>query len=271
MAKTIFRQEAVERMSSPEQLDELMPVTSPRGWIALAGLSLLLVLGIAWAFLGTIETTVEGNGVLVRPGYVFLIDAPAAGIVETVHVEAEQMVRKGDPLITLVFEEPGEKPGKSDGQPRKEVIRSKGAGRVLDVSVIAFDPVKQGAALLTLEVPEQPLQAVLYVPAKDGYKVNKGMPVQVFPATGGSFLGNVKSAGRFPATRTAMQRSLQNPDWSNEVLQQGPVLEVVVALPNNKEIQKVLSGTPCVGVITISTREPITFVLPIFESKQSKP
>jgi Biotin-lipoyl like len=261
MPKTIFRQEAVERMSSPEQLDELMPVTSPRGWIALAGLSVLLLLGIVWGFIGKIETTVDGSGVLVRPGAVFLIDVPAAGIVKEVHVDANQKVKAGDKLITLTVDEPG-------GKTRDEIIRSLDTGRVLDVNVIKFDPVKKGASLLTMDSPEKPLDAVLYIPAKDGYKVQKNMPVQVFPVTGGAIFGKVKSAGRFPASRTAMQRSLQNPDWSNEVLQQGPVLEVIVELPNDADVQEVLSGTPCMAVITISTRKPISFVLPIFDTEK---
>ena len=38
----IFRKVALERLSSPEQLDQLMQVTSPKGWLALAGLGALL-------------------------------------------------------------------------------------------------------------------------------------------------------------------------------------------------------------------------------------
>ena len=44
MQKTnLFREVAVNRLSSPEELDNLLQVTSPRGWIALAGVGLLVV------------------------------------------------------------------------------------------------------------------------------------------------------------------------------------------------------------------------------------
>lgn len=256
MAKTIFRQEAVERMSSPEQLDELMPVTSPRGWIALAALSVLLVLGIAWAFLGKIETTVEGSGVLVRLEGTDAITAAEDGVIRKVHVKTRERVKAGSPLFDLQPDGPGAK---------VKTVTADEPARILDVRVIKGDLVKKGSVILTMDFPEKPLKAILYISTRDGYKVQEDNHVQVYPDTGDAALfGTVEFAGRFPATRTAMQRSLQNPDWSNEVLQQGPVLEVVVDVPNDDWI---LSGTPCKAVVTISTRTPISFVLPIFEPK----
>src|SRR4051794_19821299 len=65
MSTQIFRKVALERLSSPDELDQLMHVTSPRGWIALAATALLLVSALLWAILVTIPTTVSGRGVLV--------------------------------------------------------------------------------------------------------------------------------------------------------------------------------------------------------------
>jgi hypothetical protein len=39
MDKPLFRQAALERLSSPEQLDQLVRVTHPLGWLALLALS----------------------------------------------------------------------------------------------------------------------------------------------------------------------------------------------------------------------------------------
>ena len=41
--KEIFRKSALDRMASPEQLDALMRITSPRGWIALLTIGFLLL------------------------------------------------------------------------------------------------------------------------------------------------------------------------------------------------------------------------------------
>lgn len=52
----IFRQETIERVSSPEQLTDYLRVTNPGIW-ALLGAVLLLLAGIlAWSAIGTLET-----------------------------------------------------------------------------------------------------------------------------------------------------------------------------------------------------------------------
>lgn len=50
----IFRETALERLSSPEQLDQLLQVTTPKGWFALIALLALLALAAAVALLAEI-------------------------------------------------------------------------------------------------------------------------------------------------------------------------------------------------------------------------
>jgi hypothetical protein len=66
----LFRKVALERISSPEQLDQLLQVTEPRNWLALVSLICLLGVAIGWGFIGQLLTTVSGQGVLVRAGVV---------------------------------------------------------------------------------------------------------------------------------------------------------------------------------------------------------
>ena len=56
-----FRRKALERLSSPEELDRLVHVTRPRTWIALGGLLLVIVAVVLWAALTTITTTCPGS------------------------------------------------------------------------------------------------------------------------------------------------------------------------------------------------------------------
>ena len=49
---------------APDQLDALLHVTTPRRWLALAGLGGLLLAALIWGFFATIPTTVEGQGVI---------------------------------------------------------------------------------------------------------------------------------------------------------------------------------------------------------------
>lgn len=61
----IFRKVAIERQASPEQLDQLMQITTPKGWLALLGLGVLLALAFVWSVFATIQDTVPGKGLLV--------------------------------------------------------------------------------------------------------------------------------------------------------------------------------------------------------------
>ncbi len=64
---SIFRKESLERLSSPEQLDQLMQVVSPRSWLPLATLGCLVGLALLWSILGRIPITASGQGILVHP------------------------------------------------------------------------------------------------------------------------------------------------------------------------------------------------------------
>lgn len=60
----IFRKKAMERVSSPEKLNDYIHVTSPSIWIALLGIIFILVGSIVWATFGNIYSTVEGAGIV---------------------------------------------------------------------------------------------------------------------------------------------------------------------------------------------------------------
>ena len=66
--ETIFRSAAVQRLSSPEQLDQLVGITRPFDWVAAAAMALGLAVLIAWGVLGKIPTRVEGEGILLSSG-----------------------------------------------------------------------------------------------------------------------------------------------------------------------------------------------------------
>ena len=60
----LFRKKAVERISSPEKLNDYIHVTSPSIWMALGAIILILVGALVWATFGNIYTTVNGAGVV---------------------------------------------------------------------------------------------------------------------------------------------------------------------------------------------------------------
>lgn len=65
MNTRLFRQVSLERLSSAEQLDQTLQVTSPRLWAGLAAIFLLLGSALVWGLTGEIVTTADGEGVIV--------------------------------------------------------------------------------------------------------------------------------------------------------------------------------------------------------------
>ena len=65
---SIFRDKSLERISSPDQMDDYIRVTTPSVWIALLALVILLVGILAWTVLGTMEVhDQEGKPSEVHP------------------------------------------------------------------------------------------------------------------------------------------------------------------------------------------------------------
>lgn len=95
MSKQIFRKASLERLASPEQLDTLMRVTNPMGWIALTGIAGILFAGILWGVLGSIPTKVMGQGMLIKTGGVFNVVSTSTGRVTEVKVQPGDSVHEG--------------------------------------------------------------------------------------------------------------------------------------------------------------------------------
>ena len=59
--ETVFRKKTLERISSPEQLNDYLRVTNPGIWVVLAAVILLLAGIFAWAAAGTLETKADAT------------------------------------------------------------------------------------------------------------------------------------------------------------------------------------------------------------------
>lgn len=97
----MFRKAALAKLSSPEQLDSLMQVTTPKGWLTLAGLLVLVLGGVAWGLLGRTAERISGAGILLREGGIFAIESRGTGIVEAVLVNVGDEVRSGQVVVRV--------------------------------------------------------------------------------------------------------------------------------------------------------------------------
>lgn len=101
-SQRLYRKVALERLSSPDQLDQLAQVTDGRGWIGLLTTLFLVVAFLIWGFLGTIPTSVEAKGILLqRGGQVVTAMAPAQGILASIDVAIGEQVSAGQLLARI--------------------------------------------------------------------------------------------------------------------------------------------------------------------------
>ncbi len=75
--RTLYRQEALDRLAAPTtRLERVRPVR-PLDAIALAALASLVLVALAWSVLGKVRVTVDGTGILLFPPELTAAGAPA--------------------------------------------------------------------------------------------------------------------------------------------------------------------------------------------------
>lgn len=99
--RNIFREKSLERLSSPEQLDQLMQVIKPKSWLPLASLGVIVSAALVWSVYGRIPVTIEGRGVLVYPRRVVQVEAEGSGQLMSLMVSVGDVVEAGQ-VIALI-------------------------------------------------------------------------------------------------------------------------------------------------------------------------
>ncbi len=105
MQSNLFRQTALDKLSSPERLDQLMTVTPRRAWLALFTIVAILLAAIIWSIFGSLPTRVSGPGIFVREGGAFQIVSRGDGSVVGLDVGVGDLVKKGQVIGRLELPE----------------------------------------------------------------------------------------------------------------------------------------------------------------------
>ena len=127
--------------------------------------------------------------------------------------------------------------------------------------------------------------AVLFVPATAGKRVEPGMTVRVSPSTVkreefGSILGRVVWAAEYPSTARGMTRLLGNEALVERLMEEGPPIQVNVALERNPAAPsgfrwssstgpsvKISSGTLATGGVIVRQEAPVNLLIPKVREK----
>lgn len=165
-------------------------------------------------------------------------------------------------------------------------VRSPYTGRIIEMAAEQGSIVNRGEVLFTLDLTGRTvaaLEAMLYVPAKDGKRIAPGMVVQIAPATirpeeHGYLIGQVTYVSDLPATARGMLRVLKNEELVRSLTGATPPHEVRVdLLPDPSSASgyrwssaqgpptKVQSGTLCDAAVIVESRRPIEMVVPFLQ------
>jgi hypothetical protein len=220
----IFRERALKRISSPEQLDRLVRVTSPRRWIGLGALLVVVVGVIVWSAVATVPTTLSGPGFLLPLGGLREVQAPAGGTVESLDLAVGEHIVAGQSVGSVIG---------PDGQ--ATTVRAPETGVVSETDTVRNAFVAAGDRLGLVEPIGWPLVLYSYVPANVAAGLAPGTPVHVtfgagIGATYGYVKGRVESVSQFPVTSERLAFILQDSSVIDLVSALGASNEVVIEL-----------------------------------------
>lgn len=97
----LFRKKALDRLASPDQLDQLLEITSSKGWLALGAVGFCLVLAIVWGVYGSIPTKVTCAGIIIKKGGVFEVPSLSTGQINEILVTVGTSVETGQIIATI--------------------------------------------------------------------------------------------------------------------------------------------------------------------------
>lgn len=75
MGNSIFRKKSLDKISSPDQLDQYLKVSTPSAWFILLALALVAVSAGIWCIFGSIPQTICGTGIRIGENMVCFIPA----------------------------------------------------------------------------------------------------------------------------------------------------------------------------------------------------
>lgn len=97
MANQVFREDVLDRLSSPEQINDYVHVTNPRVWVTLGAVVLLIVGSLIWASLTYVSSFLMGTA-SVRGGTMIVVLDEGQN---TENLEVGMAVTVGDTKTTV--------------------------------------------------------------------------------------------------------------------------------------------------------------------------
>lgn len=242
--KQVFRQVAMDRLSSPEQLDSLMQVTNAKSWLALLGMVVLVAVAAVWGFTGRIPVELTAPVVLLPTGGIKNVVSLHSGQVSDLRVAVGDVIEAGQVIAAVM----------PLGETTAQSVVSPYNGRILELKTDIGQLLQPGMPVVSLEPVGDKvyLEAVMYVSRSDAQQLTTDMLVKVTPENVqvekyGFLLGRVASVGRFPATWQGIVNTMGSEELARAVVQVENPIEVHVELFTDSTTPSGLKWTTDIG------------------------
>lgn len=259
----LFRQEALERLRSPDQLDKLFAPTTPVAWVALATVLLLVFSALIWSVFGVMATKVNGTGLIIDADGLINISSVTSGRLGELRVKVGDRVHRGQVVATVEQPDLEAQIARTnrelntvmsredmanmvaslnelqDKLQRNSKVVSPVEGIVSDQIVSGVgDTLSPGTPLFNVRIDAKEqgeMMVLLYVPVQEGKKIQPGMMVQIAPGSVdaseyGTLVGQVRSVSSYPLLADSITNWTGNKELTTWILKQtgGAAMEVKV-------------------------------------------
>jgi multidrug efflux pump subunit AcrA (membrane-fusion protein) len=256
-----FRQKALAKLQSPEELDLPVRFARPQGWLVLS-ITIVVMAGASfWAFTGSISSKLSAPGILTHGQGSYVLQSPVAGQVTQVLAEQGEQLAADAPLLKLRTQAGA-----------TTVVRTLAAGRVTTLVATIGTVVTTGADVAAVERVAQaddPIVAVLYLSAANAASVPLGATVDltvesVAGSRYGSLRGHVQSVGPAAQTQAQIAAFLGDSQLAEDFSRQGRPVPVLVRLGSKAAAaaKAIGSMTPATGSVRLAAQRPIDWLLP---------
>lgn len=265
-----FRQQALSKLQSPEELDLPVRFARPQGRLVLAVTTAVMAAACFWAVTGSVSSTLGAPGILTHAQGSYVLQSPVAGQITGVLAKEGDALAAGAPLLKVRTEH-GDR-----------VVRAIAAGRLTTLRAAIGAVVALGADVASVERTggtDDPLVAMLYVPGGNA-SVRVGAPVdltvQSVPSGQyGVLRGHVAAVGRGAQTRERIAAFLGDAQLGEQFSRHGRAVAVLVELDRSAATKSgyrwssaqgppyaVDSMTPATGSVHLADRRPLDWLLP---------
>ncbi|MGV9630024.1 HlyD family efflux transporter periplasmic adaptor subunit [Streptomyces sp. NPDC003487] len=266
-----FRQQALAKLQSPEELDLPVRLARPQGWLVLAVTVVALAAASVWAVTGSVASTVSAPAILTHGEGSYLLQSPVAGQVTAVLAEEGARLPANAPVLKVRTAE-GE-----------TTVRTVAAGRITALAATLGQIISTGANVAAVEKVAHagdPLYATVYVPAENAAAIPAhaavDLTVQTVPAQRyGVLRGHVKSVDRAAQSAQAIGAFLGDGQLGEQFTRKGRPVAVTVELDTSSRTKSgyrwssadgppytLTSMTLATGSIRLADQHPVDWLLP---------